>query len=100
MAQNVVFPDEIPGKILLPAEYTDAPFKRTTVIDEHALVTFDAVAAILLHPTYAQEATAHASKSFRACAGFHGDRQVYTLSGFSAGKHVLYFSRLGFRQFS
>ena len=32
--------------------------------DEHALVTFDAVAAILLHPTYAVEATTHALKSF------------------------------------
>ena len=36
-------------------------------------------ATILLHPTYTVEATAHVSKSFRACAGFHGDRQVYTL---------------------
>ena len=29
--KNIVFPDEIPGKIFLPAECTHVPFKRTVV---------------------------------------------------------------------
>ena len=53
--KNVVSPDEIFGKNLLPSECSFKRQERGDVIayDEHALVTFDAIAAILLHPTYA-----------------------------------------------
>ena len=72
--------------------------------DEHALVTLNAVDAILFHPTYALEATAHAAKSFQACPGFHGEVSIYTLRFLSRKtlprisqrenrEQVLYFSR-------
>ena len=59
--KKLCFSKEIPGKNLLPAECTDIIQKnrrsfewheRGDVIDydEHSLVTFNAVAAILLHP--------------------------------------------------